>query len=64
MAKLTTNLNNWTGEEATITYAQKNGAFKFGGYKFQIANMQTFKYESKLIDDGGCFDLIGEWQQW
>jgi hypothetical protein len=35
-------------------------AFKFGGYKFQIANMQTFKYESKLIDDGGCFDLIGE----
>lgn len=59
MQTLTTNLNNWTGEEATIKYT-KNGSFKFGGYSFSLENIQTFNFESKIIGNGGCFDLRGE----
>ena len=59
MQTLTTNLNNWSGEEATVKFT-KAGSFKFGGYSFSIKNVEPIKFSSDTIENSGWFNLEGE----
>ena len=59
MQTLTTNLNNGSGEEATVKFT-KAGSFNFRGYSFSIKNVETIEFDSDTIENGGWFNLEGE----
>ena len=55
MKTITTNLNNWTGEEATVAYNEK-GEFEFYGYKFRVGPFTPFQSDILV---GGTRELNG-----